>query len=96
MAARIAPRHWEGDLTKWAGGRSAIGTLVERTSRYVMLVRRDGMSAQHFLEGDARRLREIPRSLRRTPTSDQGPQMTLHKDLTRRPRGSVVPSVTFG
>ncbi len=83
-------------MTKWAGGRSAIGTLVERTSRYVMLVRRDGMSAQHFLEGESRRLREIPRALRRTPTLDQGPQMTLHTDLTRRPRGSVVPSVTFG
>lgn len=89
VAARIVPGHWEGDLIKGAGGRSAIGTLVERTSRYVMLVRLDGMSAQHILDGYTRRLREIPSSLRKTLTYDQGSEMALHKDLSRRLRMDV-------
>jgi IS30 family transposase len=89
VAARVVPGHWEGDLIKGAGGRSAIGTLVERTSRYVMLVRLDGMSAQHILDGYSRRLREIPTSLRKTLTYDQGSEMALHKDLSRRLRMEV-------
>lgn len=89
VAARVVPGHWEGDLIKGAGGRSAIGTLVERTSRYVMLVRLDGMSAQHILDGYSRRLREIPPSLRKTLTYDQGSEMALHKDLARRLRLDV-------
>jgi len=89
VAARIVPGHWEGDLIKGAGGRSAIGTLVERTSRYVMLVRLDGLSAQHILDGYSLRLREIPPSLRKTLTYDQGSEMAMHKDLTRRLRMDV-------
>jgi IS30 family transposase len=89
VAARIVPGHWEGDLIKGAGGRSAIGTLVERTSRYVMLVRLDGCSAQHILEGFSRRLLRIPPGLRRTLTYDQGSEMALHKDLARRLRMDV-------
>ncbi len=83
VAARVVPGHWEGDLIKGARNASAIGTLVERTSRYVMLVRLDGMSATHILEGFKRRLREIPPSLRKTLTYDQGSEMALHKQLAR-------------
>ena len=86
VAARIVPGHWEGDLIKGAGGRSAIGTLVERTSRYVMLVRLDGLSAQHILDGFTRRLRQVPPSLRKTLTYDQGSEMALHKTLAKRLR----------
>lgn len=89
VAARIVPGHWEGDLIKGAGGRSAIGTLVERTSRYVMLVRLDGCSAQHILQGFSRRLLRIPPDLRRTLTYDQGSEMALHKDLAKRLRMDV-------
>lgn len=89
VAARIVPGHWEGDLIKGAKGRSAIGTLVERTSRYIMLVRLDGLSAQHILDGFSRRLRSIPPSLRKTLTYDQGSEMALHKDLSRKLRMDV-------
>lgn len=86
VAARIVPGHWEGDLIKGARNLSAVGTLVERTSRYVMLVKLDGMGAQAILDGFTRRLREIPPSLRKTLTYDQGSEMALHKELARRLR----------
>lgn len=89
VAARIVPGHWEGDLIKGLGGRSAIGTLVERTSRYVMLVRLDGCSAQQVLDGFARRLRSIPPELRKTMTYDQGSEMALHKTLSKKLRIDV-------
>jgi transposase, IS30 family len=89
VAARIVPGHWEGDLIKGAGGRSAIGTLVERTSRYIMLVRLDGCSAQQVLEGFTRRLRTVPPELRKTMTYDQGSEMALHKTLSKKLRMEV-------
>ena len=89
VAARIVPGHWEGDLIKGAGGRSAIGTLVERTSRYVMLVRLDGCSAENILDGFTRRLRCVPPELRRTLTYDQGSEMALHKILAKRLRMDI-------
>jgi IS30 family transposase len=89
VAARIVPGHWEGDLIKGAGGLSAIGTLVERTSRYIILVRLDGCSAQNILDGFSRRLRSIPDPLRRTLTYDQGSEMALHKTLAKRLRMDV-------
>jgi transposase, IS30 family len=89
VAARIVPGHWEGDLIKGAGGKSAIGTLVERTSRYIMLVRLDGLSAHHILDGFTRRLRSIPPELRRTLTYDQGSEMALHKTLAQRLRMDI-------
>jgi IS30 family transposase len=52
--------------------RSSVGTLVERTSRYVMLVKLDGGTAPDVLEGFHRRLKSIPESLRKTMTYDQG------------------------
>jgi IS30 family transposase len=85
VAARIVPGHWEGDLINGAGGRSVIGTLVERSSRYIMLVRLDGCSAQNILDGFSHRLRSIPPELRRTLTYDQASEMAMHKSLTNPP-----------
>lgn len=84
VAARIVPGHWEGDLIKGANGKSAVGTLVERVSRYVILVKLDGLSAQHILDGFTRRLKDIPPSLRKTLTYDQGSEMALHEVLAKR------------
>ena len=82
VAARIVPGHWEGDLIKGAHNRSSVGTLVERISRYVMLVKLDGNSAQDVLDGFKRRLKSVPESLRKTMTYDQGSEMTLHHKLS--------------
>lgn len=82
VAARIVPGHWEGDLIKGAMNRSSVGTLVERLSRYTMLVKLDGNTAQDVLEGFRRRLKSIPESLRRTMTYDQGSEMALHETLS--------------
>jgi len=82
VAARIVPGHWEGDLIKGAMNRSSVGTLVERTSRYVMLVKLRGGTAPDVLEGFKRRLKSIPESLRQTMTYDQGSEMALHEKLS--------------
>jgi len=84
VAARIVPGHWEGDLIKGAMNRSAVGTLVERTSRYVMLVDLPGSDSQSVLEGFTRRLKSVPESLRATLTYDQGREMALHQTLAQR------------
>ena len=82
VAARIVPGHWEGDLIKGAMNRSSVGTLVERLSRYVMLVKLDGNTAEEVLKGFTRRLKSVPESLRKTMTYDQGSEMALHEKLS--------------
>ena len=84
VAARIVAGHWEGDLIKGAMNRSSVGTLVERTSRYVMLVKLDGGCATDILDGFKRRLKSIPESLRKTMTYDQGSEMALHETLSAK------------
>jgi len=76
--------HWEGDLLKGAANASAVGTLVERKSRFVLLAKVDGVDAESVLEGFTRRLRTLPASLRKTLTYDQGREMARHRDLAKR------------
>jgi IS30 family transposase len=59
--------HWEGDLLKGAGNASAVGTLVERKSRFVLLAQVDGLDAESVLGGFTRRLRTLPGRLRKRP-----------------------------
>jgi IS30 family transposase len=76
---RAVPGHWEGDLIIGKGGRSAIGTLVERSSRYVMLFRLPhGRSAEHVRVALTRQITKLPAELRRTLTWDQGKEMADH------------------
>jgi transposase, IS30 family len=84
VAARIVPGHWEGDLIKGARNASAVGTLVERVSRRVMLVRLDKMDAQSVCDAFTKRLRRIPNAMRKTLTYDRGSEMSMHKELARR------------
>jgi len=79
---RAVPGHWEGDLISGKGQRS-IGTLVERSTRYVMLVRLpDGKSAPAVRKALAKRIVTLPTELRRSITWDQGKELAEHVRFT--------------
>ena len=82
VAARIVPGNWEGDFVKGAMNRSSVGTLVERISRYVMLVKLDGNTAQDEFDCFKCRLKSVSESLRKTMTYYQGSEMTLRETLS--------------
>lgn len=80
---RAVPGHWEGDLILGKDGTSAIGTLVERTSRYVLLLHLgEGRSAQQVRDAMAEQIATLPASLRRSITWDQGREMAEHARFT--------------
>lgn len=83
IVERLIPGHWEGDLIKGAYNRSAVGTLVERTSRLVMLARMDGLDALAAQHGFERLFEQVPAEMRKTMTYDRGSEMARHADLTR-------------
>jgi IS30 family transposase len=79
---RAVPGHWEGDQIAGQAGRSQIGTLVERTTRYTMLVPMPGgKSAAAFAAAVTPVIADLPASLRRSLTWDQGKEMALHKQI---------------
>ena len=83
VADRTIPGHWEGDLIMGKHKRTALGTLVERTTRYTILVplgkNKDAVSVR---KAYARILRSVPRELAKTLTYDQGKEMSEHKAFT--------------
>jgi transposase, IS30 family len=76
--------HWEGDLIMGAGNRSAIGTLVERTTRYLILLSfPDGVaSTDGVRQAITEALERVPVGLRRTLTWDQGKELAQHRRIT--------------
>lgn len=83
---RQFPGHWEGDLIKGQGNASAVGTLVERTSRLVMLVKLPAFkpaSATNVLQAFTGKLLGIAEPMRLSMTYDQGREMSMHKKLTQ-------------
>jgi IS30 family transposase len=75
---RAVPGHWEGDLIMGTG-QGAIGTLVERYTRYLMLVRLpDGHGAESVRKAVAKKIIRLPPELRRSITWDQGREMNEH------------------
>ena len=79
---RAVPGHWEGDLILGKGSR-AIGTLVERSTRYVMLVRLpDGHGAPAVRKALTKRITTLPTELRRSITWDQGKELAEHLRFT--------------
>jgi IS30 family transposase len=79
VADRAVPGHWEGDLILGAEAKSAIGTLVERASRFVMLLHLpDDHGALAVQQAIVAKMAQLPAVLRRTLTWDQGSEMTNH------------------
>lgn len=81
---RVMPGHWEGDFIKGAGNQSAVGVLVERTSRLVLLAKMDDATAASALAGFTAKLNLIAAPLRQSLTYDQGKEMARHAELTAR------------
>jgi transposase, IS30 family len=78
-ADRAVPGHWEGDLIEGRAGRSQIGTLVERSTRFTMLVPLPGgKSADAFADALTPVIAALPDALRRSLTWDQGKEMGRH------------------
>jgi IS30 family transposase len=81
VEGRLVPGHWEGDLILGAGGRSAIGTLVERVTRFTLLVHMPTRKADVVASAFAGALNAIPEFLRKSLTYDQGKELAQHEDL---------------
>ena len=84
VATRTVPGHWEGDLIKEAHNGSAVGTLVERTTRLVILARLEGTDARSACHGLTNKLEHMRAPLRTTLTDDRGNEMAKHERLTYR------------
>jgi IS30 family transposase len=78
---RAVPGHWEGDLIVGTGP-SYIATLVERQSRYVMLVRVPNKATRTVMQALARHIRRLPQALRASLTLDRGLEFAAHRAFT--------------
>ena len=103
---RAVPGHWEGDLIMGEANKTAIATLVERATRYTMLVHLpDGHHAEAVRDGLIATIDTLPAHLRGSLTWDQGGEMARHKQFsmatdmtvysaTRPAPGSAAPTKT--
>jgi transposase, IS30 family len=81
-ADRAVPGHWEGDLIIGKGNQTAVGTLVERSTGYLMLVHLpDGYKPEQVAPALAAKIRTLPETVRRSLTWDQGPEMRDWKQV---------------
>lgn len=79
---RLEPGHWEGDIMKGANGQSFVGTLVERVTRFTIVLPLRNASAGEYARALIARLRTLPPHLRRSLTYDRGTEMALHEHIT--------------
>jgi IS30 family transposase len=80
---RTIPGHWEGDLIMGRWKRSALGTLVERTTRTVILVPLASKDALSVRKAFAREMKKLPVQMKLSLTYDQGKEMAEHKLFTK-------------
>jgi IS30 family transposase len=78
---RAIPGHWEGDLLA-GGSNTHVATLVERHSRFLLLVALEGKDTRSLTEALARQIRRLPQELRRSLTWDRGLEMAEHARFT--------------
>ena len=86
---RIVPGHWEGDLIIGKDRKTALGTLVERTTRFTMLVPLKAKDSWEVYKSFAKMVKDIPKELFRSMTYDRGTEMRQHKLFTKDTQAKV-------
>lgn len=86
VADRCIPGHWEGDLIVGKHCRTAVGTLVERSSRYLLLALPESKRASDVRQAFADKIKTLPQQLRASLTYDQGKEMAEHRLFTQDTR----------
>lgn len=81
--SRQIPGHWEGDLIIGKNHKSALGTLVERTTRFLVLVPIKGKDSKSVVESFSNVFKEVDPEMRKTMTYDRGLEMAEHEELTK-------------
>jgi IS30 family transposase len=82
VADRAVPGHWEGDLVMGAGNASAVGTLVERKTRFTILLHLPGRhDAESVAEAMIREMGKLPEHLRRSITWDRGSELADYAEI---------------
>jgi IS30 family transposase len=81
---RLVPGHWEGDLIKGKGNRTAVGTIVERTTSFTVLAKLEKATADSAVTGFSHVLNRIEGQKRLSMTYDQGKEMSRHAQLTEK------------
>ena len=84
---RAVPGHWEGDLIV-GSNHTCIATLVERSTRFVMLLKIERPTAEQVSNAMQRKIVKLPTELRRSVTWDQGHEMSKHREFTVDDRGA--------
>lgn len=89
VIGREIPGHWEGDLIVGKDHKSAIGTIVERKTRTILLVSLKAMDATTVRKAFEKKFQHLPKHLKKSMTYDNGSEMSQHKIFTKHTKINV-------
>lgn len=89
VLTRRIPGHWESDLVVGKDHKSALITLVERKTRYVIIIRMIGLDATTFARKVSAALKKLPLKIKKTITHDGGKEMSQHATITQKTQMKV-------